>query len=554
MKPILSFLWRPLLSPDLLLNYHIRINGLTPHLLCIDLEPANEVTEINLFQVAPSGRISNVFEDAFNPTFSYPIFGDDEQIFGYKELSIKLNFRAYDMKPWLTTEFKEKFKPIGETEAMDIEKMLKEFLPEDVDSSGVEVDAEAEKSWEPPGKLIHSYTIDTSGKKFHIYCTSLADTSARTIFKNMQILVPMFIEGGTCQNLEDYPWTLERWKLFLVYEVQPTPAKKDADTPLSPYVLCGFATSYRLWCPEREKDIVLDVPPAKNGTATGEGEHHQQHIHLHGPHESAERILAEKYDPLTARSRERISQFIILPPFQGQGHGAHLYSTLYHTFLTSSNIHEITVEDPNEAFDDLRDWCDLATLRSNEEFKSLRLPENVPKEQLRPDAELPVSTLIPESTLTALRLASKISPRQFSRLVEMHLFSTIPPRHRSTARITRKANAADVNDRRYYFWRLLVKERIWQKNRDQLMQYEDLSERVQHIEATLPGIEEEYTRITDAAAKGVRSRPIVVGVEQDDVAAGSKRKRKVIDDDEDEDEDDDEEPAGKVGGKKPKLI
>jgi len=47
----------------------------------------------------------------FHPKFTYPIFGDDEKIFGYKDLKISLRFRANDMRPHVHTTYSKKLKP-----------------------------------------------------------------------------------------------------------------------------------------------------------------------------------------------------------------------------------------------------------------------------------------------------------------------------------------------------------------------------------------------------------------------------------------------------------
>jgi len=67
---------------------------------------------------------------SFHPKFTYPIFGEQEQIFGYQKLKINLRYNASDMRPHLTTTYGKKFKAIGETEPADIDEMMKEFLPE----------------------------------------------------------------------------------------------------------------------------------------------------------------------------------------------------------------------------------------------------------------------------------------------------------------------------------------------------------------------------------------------------------------------------------------
>jgi histone acetyltransferase 1 len=42
---------------------------------------------------------------------------------------------------------------------------------------------------------------------------------------------------------------------------------------------------------------------------------------------------------------------------------AQLYNTLYDYALTLEKVAELTVEDPSEAFEDLRDRCDLVRLK-----------------------------------------------------------------------------------------------------------------------------------------------------------------------------------------------
>ena len=65
----------------------------------------------------------------FQPAFTYPIYGDEETIFGYRGLRIKLDFAADTLKPALNVSWREKFTPVGETKADEVEEKLKEFLP-----------------------------------------------------------------------------------------------------------------------------------------------------------------------------------------------------------------------------------------------------------------------------------------------------------------------------------------------------------------------------------------------------------------------------------------
>ena len=212
------------------------------------------------------------------------------------------------------------------------------------------------------------------------------------------------------------------------------------------------------------------------------------------------------------------------------------------TFLNDPACIEITVEDPNEEFDDLRDFCDHARLTANGTFTqlSLNIPEPVSK-KLRFGTRVPTSTLIDKSLLEQLRRKNKLAPRQYSRLVEMHLLSKIPSysREAGPARLTQKGQAKDEGDRAYYFWRLLVKQRIYKQHRDILIQLEP-SERVEKLEETLASQTQDYERLLSA----IKER----GSKQNENGSApltSRGKRKIMDDDDDDDAESEEERESK---------
>ncbi len=216
------------------------------------------------------------------------------------------------------------------------------------------------------------------------------------MLKRIQILVPLFIEGGTFIELEDPEWSLERWTVFFLY--QKDTSLSAATPPASPYVFMGYSTVYRYFYyqPSKEdkstKNEEFDLPPEKE----------------------------IEFSSLPCRSR--ISQFIILPPFQGEGNGARFYNAIFDFYLQQPQTIEITVEDPNEAFDDLRDLNDLARLRALPEFSKIHINSDATP---RAKGPVPRDILDPEA-LEQIRHKMKISPRQFNRVVEMHLLAGIP--------------------------------------------------------------------------------------------------------------------------------
>lgn len=153
---------------------------------------------------------------------------------------------------------------------------------------------------------------------------------------------------------------------------------------------------------------------------------------------------------------------------------------------------EITVEDPNEAFDDLRDVNDLARLRKVPEFAALRING---KATPRSKGLVPRDIVDP-NTLQKIRKDFKIAPRQFSRLVEMHTLSFIPTAVRQSLLPEPAAKVPDLKAREheYHLWQLLTKQRLYRHNKDSLMQL-DRAERIEKLDDALGNVEADYARL-----------------------------------------------------------
>ena len=87
---------------------------------------ANEAVCIELVE-ADTNALRNVHR--FHPKFTYPIFGEEERIFGYKGLDITFRFAAHDLHPNCVISYDHKFPAIADTAALDIRDALKDFIP-----------------------------------------------------------------------------------------------------------------------------------------------------------------------------------------------------------------------------------------------------------------------------------------------------------------------------------------------------------------------------------------------------------------------------------------
>ncbi len=361
------------------------------------------------------------------------------------------------------------------------------------------------------------------GKDYEVWAASLLDESMRMLVDNIQILILFFIEGGQFINLEDVDWTLDRWRVYLTYEKASEPSSPNA----SPYSFVGYATTYRFW---KFQKTASSLRQDSSGLPLQ---------------------LSEPITPRSLPSRLRISQFLILPPYQSAGHGSALYQAIYEEVMADPTILEMTVEDPSEEFDKLRDMNDFDVLEP--QFKEAGIQINssafatAERGRLK---KVPTATLLPLDKLQSIRAKNKIASRQFARMVEMYLLAQIPLSHRAvggaslTSLKVRGPRAPNPEDRNYYWWRILLKQRILKKNKDLLQQIPP-EDRFPQIEDSARGQEDEYEGLILAYAlrreKGARRDS---GGEPS-IAA---RKRKVVDSDEE-----DEAAEIATASKKPKV-
>jgi histone acetyltransferase 1 len=370
------------------------------------------------------------------------------------------------MRPNLSVNYSKKFPAVGETEAVDFNAILREILPEVAFQKKGDFETAIKNvrdDWTPPGELAATFT--SKGTTFEIWKGNLADPAVKQLVKRIQILVPLFIEGGTPIDLDDQD--VNRWTVFFLY--QKKAAAGDASS--NPYVFAGYATVYRFFF------LQPTTPPPSPSESDVE-----------------KAVLSQTFDLSLLPCRTRISQFIILPPFQSKGLGPKLYSHIFKEYINHPQTVEITVEDPNEAFDDLRDIADLHYLRQLPEFQQLRLDTSVTIPKTGPAP----ANIVDKASYDAVRAKAKMAPRQFARVLEMHLMSqlheSVRPGIVPEEEDEKPAGATRAQEHEYQLWRLMLKMRLYKHNRDALGELE-IPERIARLDETVSSVEFDYARL-----------------------------------------------------------
>ncbi|PAA78932.1 hypothetical protein BOX15_Mlig020729g3, partial [Macrostomum lignano] len=243
----------------------------------------------------------------FHPDMCHQVFGDSETIFGYKNLSIKIYFAACSLTIYLAVEYAEKINKAisGGVEADDIMAALtKDLIPPghltNIDQFASRVSSDNE--FKPFGVLKQAYTTEDDGRHFEIYQPTMDTPGFREFHSRLQIFLIFFVDAASFIDADD-----DRWSFLVLYE------KFKDDSGEWRHAVAGYMTAYR-------------------------------------------------YYAYPDRVRPRISQFIVLPPYQRRGHGCRLLEAFYSESLADPAVLDITVEDPVDTFQRLRDFVDCRRL------------------------------------------------------------------------------------------------------------------------------------------------------------------------------------------------
>ncbi|RKP12064.1 acyl-CoA N-acyltransferase, partial [Piptocephalis cylindrospora] len=312
---------------------------------------------------------------------------------------------------YLEVKYKQK-KPDLEEEGT-IESQLLSHLPKDTTLDAETFQSHLEKeelTFTPPGTLLHtrSYTDEKGNvKTVEYYKASYHDTGLREYFRRLRPFSIFFIEGASYPDEDD-----DQWEFILAFDVL-----KDEGEAGKTWGSVGYVNMYPFY---RYPDSW----------------------------------------------RMRISQLLILPHYQGFGQGAYLYDLVMSELRDHrEDITEINVEDPNEAFADMRDKRDVAFLAKKQVVQGLEAP-------------------LSREKVEKLKEQYKMNRRQLERCLEILLLRPL---------------RSSREERRMKPYRLSVKRRLYRHNREVLRDMET-EERVEKLEETYQNVVEDYHRILESLA------------------------------------------------------
>ncbi|XP_013186287.1 histone acetyltransferase type B catalytic subunit [Amyelois transitella] len=285
--------------------------------LCHLVVDGNEVLEFKLVRSVEDIECNST---SFSSEMCHQVFGENENIFGYTDLRIKLFYSAGSLQTYLGIEYTDKIEPSKAEglKADDVEGALKKVLAPgfvtNLDQFLTLV--EKDKSFTPHGRLVHAFSVTPEGdnrRMFEVYYSEISTPGFLSFHERLQTFLLWYVDAASFIDVDD-----DQWNFFTVFE------KYEASEGGHRYATAAYATAYRYYAYPRNL-------------------------------------------------RPRISQVLTLPPFRKLGICAHLIKAIYTHFTVLPEVIDITVEDPSPDFQRIRDYVDVKNCETLPAFQPAQL-------------------------------------------------------------------------------------------------------------------------------------------------------------------------------------
>lgn len=253
----------------------------------------------------------------FEPEMTHQIYGENENIFGYKGLQIKLYMSAGSLRSYVNYSCEGKVDP-AKTDGVAPDNvtlpLFKVLAPGSFTENREEfvkyLTSEEETGFRPCGEMVHSLK-DDEGMQYEVYKCTESTPGFRDYHERLQAWIMFYIDAASFIDIDD-----DSWRFFLLFQRSEVPGEGTR------YGIVGYITVYEYYAYSRQTNM----------------------------------------------KRPRISQMLVLPPFQRRGLGAQLLNTVYRNYLKDESVVDITVEDPSDNFVRLRDFVDTKNCLASSVF------------------------------------------------------------------------------------------------------------------------------------------------------------------------------------------
>ncbi|KAG4194744.1 hypothetical protein ERO13_A06G070500v2 [Gossypium hirsutum] len=337
---------------------------------------------IKIYLVSKKEEVGTSDGYRISPVDLNSFFEEDEKIYGYQGLKItiwisSISFHAYaDITFQSTsdggkgiTDLKSALEKIfGETLLENKNDFLQTFSTENNFISSVVSNEEKLQTKASNGHTTHfNGSSEAAFSDLEVVRLMMSNLAAGHLYSRVVPLVLLLVDGSNPIDVTD-----PSWELYLL-------TRKKTDQPANTqHILLGFAALYRFY---RYPD----------------------------------------------GSRLRLSQILVLPPYQHKGYGSYLVEVLSNVAI-SENVYDLTVEEPQEYFQHVRTSFDVKRLLAFEPAQSAVKSAVLHLKQGKLSKKTQVPRFLPSADVVdKVRKTLKINKKQFLQCWEILIYLGLDP-------------------------------------------------------------------------------------------------------------------------------
>uniref|UniRef100_A0A2C9H6G4 Histone acetyltransferase type B catalytic subunit n=1 Tax=Anopheles minimus TaxID=112268 RepID=A0A2C9H6G4_9DIPT len=279
----------------------------------------------------------------FAPQMAHQIFGESESIFGYRGLKIEIMASAGPLDLYFDISYTKKVEDLR-TEGLKSDNVMKSLA--DMVEDGCfytnldefkRIHAAKSAAFRPHGSKVDEFTYpldgrDTETRTFEVYVSSAENAEYMKFHTRLEMFSFWYIDGFSRVEIDPL------WLFFTVYERYGADNNNESatnDAANVRYATVGYVSVYQYY--SYPKNI-----------------------------------------------RPRVSQILILPPFQKLGIAARLINhTTYEYFRKKDNVTDITFEEPIDVIQHIRSVVDAKRCKELSAFAPDKLLAGFSQEMLR---------------------------------------------------------------------------------------------------------------------------------------------------------------------------
>mmetsp|Transcript_23975 Transcript_23975/g.52458 ORF Transcript_23975/g.52458 Transcript_23975/m.52458 type:complete len:574 (-) Transcript_23975:376-2097(-) len=324
------------------------------------IDDAAEVIQFHMLESTTKEQLEQEIERGgieFNGEFFHQHFGEEEKIKGYLDLQIDVWFSGHTYHTWIDMKWAKKKPGADKLAAIFKEhfpaacKSKEEMIESIVSTLNTKVDISK-------SEVVASVPTTSSGsvlitrQRIAVCQENALDKEMaeyiRAVHDRLEPLLLFFVDGVSRIDNDD-----PKWELLL--------AVRQKDN-----LVMGMQTCYNFWAfPDRKlcKRPASSTPGAAVARAEGAPGQERDEAAAVGPRDELEALQLYDVEDVQSFKRLRLSQVLVMPPFQGLGLGKKMLQIAYQMAVDRGCI-DLTVEDPSPNMQRMREKTEVEMMAS----------------------------------------------------------------------------------------------------------------------------------------------------------------------------------------------